>query len=361
MGGFVSGLGFVIRIFALLFTWAAVAIFISPELAMVMGLLVIVLWAVVFLPKGLWDELSWQRKTTATLKAAREQAAPYQAGMALPAPMGGSSGSGTTLTDYDASSRSAEIDAYREMPKLEFAPRDHIGRFKRSLALPVVGLLMVFCANNDSLIRNMMATVGIEHELPIEWTKLTLSDEWLLKRNEMESAARLALTREPYCGRILDGQIEAIQPLTTAPREIRAEIEAGRYRYIFSCSASASAANPNHTLTIWVTPHDLQRSRLMAVAKLLSTPPPAESSIAACKRDARRVFAVMGVSLDDIPVEAPSYFKGSLPFPDRSRIVSIETLHREGRIVGQVEVNCYVGTDRPPETRFSRPEMIPPL
>lgn len=359
MGGFVSGLGFLIRILALLFTWAAVAIFISPELALVMGLLVIVLWAVVFLPKGLWDELSWQRKTTATLKAAREQAAPYQAGMALPAPIGGSSsGSGIALID-DASSRSSEIDLYREMPKLEFAPRDHIGRFKRSLALPVVGLLMVLCANNDDVLRNLMSTIGLEHELPIEWSNLNLPDEWIAKREEMQAAARLAITREPYCGRIVDGEIEPTKPMTTSAPAIKTEIEAGRYRYVFRCSAASSTSNQGHKLAIWVAPDDLGRSRITAITKLLTPPPSDDASSTACKSEARKAFMSLGVSFDDMPVEAPVYFKGSLPFPELARIVSVETIHREGRIVGQLEINCYLGTNRPPEARFSRPEMIP--
>lgn len=365
MGGFFSGLGFLIRILALLFTWAAVAIFISPELALVMGLLVIVLWAIVFLPKGLWDELSWQRNASATLKAVMTAAPDYQPGTALPAPTGGSSsGGGTALASYDTpsgASATGAVDHYREMPKLEFAPRDHIGRFKRSLALPVVGILMVLCANNDDIIRKMMATVGLEHELPIEWGKLTLPDAWIGKHDEMQAAARLAMAREPYCGRILEGQIEATKPLTSTAEAIKTEIEAGRYRYVFNCAHANTANSPTHKIAIWVTPEDLERSRMTALLKLMTAPPSEDVASAACKSETRKTFAALGASLDEMPIEAPSYYKGSLPFPDYARIVSIETLHREGRVFGQLEVNCYLGANGRIEARFTRPQIIPPL
>lgn len=353
MGMFMERLGFLIRILALIFTWAVVAIFISPEFAALMGAAVILLWLIVFLPKSLLDEVLWQKKATVMMKEAVAQAPLYQSGTALPAP-----------DHYAPQSSSAEtggaIDVWRDLPQLQFEPRNHVRRFWRSFALPLVGLFMIFSASNDSFVRGMMGAVGIKKSEAIEWAALKLPDAMLTKREEMEAAARLALRREPYCGHITAGQIEPLTPFLIDGAAIKAELDAGRYRYLFTCAPTGQSAG-HQSLTIWALPDDVARGTYTSIFALLHKAPTAEAASSLCRAKTREAVRAMGVTLADMPLEAPSYFPGSLPYPDHARLIGIETLYREGQVFGKLEVNCYVGPKGEVETRFARPSSVPPI
>ncbi len=358
MGGFIAGLGFLIRILALIFTWAVVAIFVSPELAAGMGALVILLWLFFFLPKSLVDEFLWQKKASATLKSAMAQAPVYQAGAALPAPENNAS----QIIDVPASGETGStVDVWRDLPALQFDPRHHANRFKRSFALPVVGLFMILCATNDTLVEHAMNTFGIKPDMPVEWEQLKLPDALLAKRDEMQAAARLAFRREPYCGRITAGSIEPLKPFLVEGAAIKAEIEAGRYRYVFDCAGTPRDTLSKRSLSIWASPDDLKRSRFETLFLVLSKPPAEEVAVPACRAATRTALTALGATIGDMLVEAPTYYPGSLPYPDHARLISIETLYRGAQMFGRMEVNCYVGSTGGVEIRFTRPQVVPDI
>lgn len=358
MDGFIARLGFLIRILVLIFTWAAVALFISPELAAGMGALVILLWLFFFLPKSLVDEFLWQKKASATLKAAMAQAPLYQAGTALPAP---ENTAGQIIDVPPPATAGSTVEAWRDLPALQFDPRHHAGRFKRSFALPVVGLFMIICATNDTVVRHAMDTLGIKRDEPIEWAQLKLPDTLLDKQEEMQAAARLALRREPYCGRITAGSIEPVKPFLVEAAAIKAEIEAGRYRYVFDCTGTARDTLGKRSLSIWAGPDDLKRSQFKNLFLVLSSPPAEEVAMPACRAATRTALTALGATIGDMLVEAPTYYPGSLPYPDHARLISVETLYRGAQMFGRMEVNCYVGPTGGVEIRFTRPQVVPDI
>lgn len=351
MSAFDTGLGFVILAVVLLFAWLAIAAFATAELAFMVGFAVLMLWVFFFLPVGFLKEIVWQARQRKIMKAALEAAPAYQPGGSLPPPMAGNS-----LTVIDQPRAGGAVDIYRDdlpqlLPRLE--PRDHLLPFKRSLVLPVLGILMMIGASNDTLMQKLLEARGMMQKLPITWEQLTLPPQYLDKKGEMEEAARLAIRREGSCAKILSGGLAPLVQFQT-PENQAAQIARGEYVYEFFCQEALANAKP---YLVWVAPDEIDRGSFSSLASNLTQHLDNETALKTCREAGNKVLEPLGASL--LPggypgsVE-PRYNPGHMPYPDYLRVISTEILTRNGAQGGNIEMSCWVDSQKAAQVRFRR-------
>lgn len=348
MSGFRSGLDLAILSLVLLFSWLAVAVYASAELAFAVGMGVIAIWFLFFVPSGMINELIWQARQKKIMQHAMSQTPAYQPGTALPPPQ-----SGTSLSVIDSPSGGA-IDIYRDdLPRLlpELEPRMHATSFKRSLVLPILGTLMMIGASNDTFMQKLLEARGIMQKLPIEWAELKLPEQYQNKRAEFEQAARLAIRREA-CGRIMSGTIAPLVQFRPAADQAR-QIEAGDYVYEFTCKPQIQNGTP---YLIWVAPNDLGRGSFTALMSSFTRHPTSAALIAACEATGNELLKPMQAML--VPVGAsdkqPDVQPGRQPYADYSRVYGLYQLLRTNGAGGELNMSCWVNAERQAAVRFSR-------
>lgn len=350
MSAFDSRLGFLILSVVLLFAWLAIAAFATPELAFFVGFGVLMLWMFFFLPVGFLKEIIWQARQRKIMKAALEAAPAYQPGSALPPPM-----AGNALSVVPQSSGGA-LDVYRDdlpqlLPRLE--PRDHMLPFKRSLVLPVLGILMMIGASNDTLMQKLLEARGIMQKLPVEWSQLSLPPQYADKKSEMEEAARMAIRRESGCAKILSGGLAALAQFHT-PAEQAQQIANGEYVYEFYCQETSANTKP---YLIWIGPDEISRGSFSSLASNLTHAPTNDEALKACREAGDKVLGPLGASLlsgGAVGALAPRYNPGHMPYPDYVRVLTTETLVRGGVPGGNVEMSCWAGSEGETKVRFLR-------
>lgn len=344
MSGFSSGLGFVILVLALLFTWLAVAAFVSPELAAFMGLAVIAMWAFFFLPMGFIREVIWQGRQKKIMQAALAQSpSDYQPGSALPPPSYGGA-----LSVIEPKSSGGAVDVYREMPQLlpQLEPRDHAKGFKRALVLPVVGLLMFIGANNDTFLHLVLESRGLANKPNISWDALTLPPEFADKKEEMQEAARKTIRREQGCNSIISGSLTA-KAQFSPPGE---QLEKGDYVYEFVCLPKLASPLPYST---WIDPQNMTRGTASSIRHAFSRPLKPEIAAEACQKAAIEGLKPLHASLQ-YEFKPEAVYGGKMPYPDYLRLVGTVNLLRSGQPSGTIRLSCWVGRDQIAEVRFFR-------
>ncbi len=344
MSGFSSGLGFVILVFALLFTWLAVAAFVSPELAAFMGLAVIAMWAFFFLPMGFIREVIWQGRQKKIMKAALAQSPEYQAGSALPPPSYG----GGALSVIEPRSSGGAIDVYREMPQLlpQLEPRDHAAGFKRALVLPVVGLMMFIGATNDTFLHIVLEARGLATKPDVSWEALTLPPEFADKKDEFQEAARRTIRREQGCNSIISGTLTA-KTQFSPPGE---QFKQGEYVYEFVCLPKAASPQPYPT---WTDPQNMTRGLISSLRHAISRPLKPEIATEACQKAALEGLKPLHATLQ-YAFKPEAIYAGRMPYPDYLRLVGTVNLLRAGQPGGTIRLSCWIGSDQIAEVRFFR-------
>lgn len=352
MGGFNSGLGYVILLIALLFTWTMVATFVSPELAALMGVAVIGLWVFFFLPLNLVREIIWRGRQKKIMdEALRHSPTPYQAGSALPPPSayGGGASSGLLMVMDQPSSGGGALDVYRDLPQLpKLEPRAHAKSFWRAIALPIVGVLMFIGANNDTVIYALLEARGMAQKMPIAWEQLKLEPAYADYRSEMNEAARMVMRRERDCTRITGGRMaERVQF-----QPVIEQIERGDYVYEFTCDTGRLRTNDSNPLNVhkeqdlywtWISPDELNRGLFVSIINAFSSPLALDVAYKACRTSINEVLTPLGATLGRNG--APQGHPGRIPYPDYVRVVSREEVVKNGALAGSVQASCWVGRD----------------
>lgn len=351
MSGFASGLGFLILCLVLLFAWLAVAVFVSAELAFAIGLALVVLWTVLFLPVGFIKEMIWQARQKKIMQHAMAAAPAYQAGSALPPPM-----AGNALAVVSQSAGGA-IDVYRDdlpqlLPQLE--PRDHALAFKRSLVLPVLGILMMIGASNETFMQALLEARGMMQKLPIAWEELKLPAQYANKRSEMNEAARVVLRREGNCSKVVSGALAPRVQFKPQADQI-AQIKAGDYVYEFYCLPSGQDAKPYLT---FITPAEIDRGSFASLSASFDSHLREADALAACHAAGNKALEAMGATLapasGDALVFKPEVIPGRMPYADYVRVISVEGLSRNDLPSGNVAMSCWVDSHGTANVRFSR-------
>lgn len=360
MGGFASGLGLLILVIVLLFTWLAVAVFVSPELAAAMGLAVVGLWFLFFVPMGFIKEMIWRSRQQKIIEQAMKAApAPYQPGTALPPPSAtggpvGGSASGSLMV-VDQPGGGGAIDIYRELPQLpQLEPRDHMAAFKRALVLPFVGLFMFFGAQNDSVLHALLEARGMAQKAAVEWDKIKLPAEYADYQSDMNEAARLVLRREATCGAVIGGRLAAQRQFTTA--EDQAE-QIANEQFVFELDCKGVTTKPEPYLA-WVTPEDLNRSSIGTIFRSFAAPPPDDVVRKECLAAANTALQPLQATLQAI-IE-PTIARARAPYPDYVRLHGNFRLIRANGLGGLIGMSCWAGKETSASVRFTRPSVTLP-
>jgi len=373
MGALGTGLGLLILVTVLIFTWLMVAVFVSAELASFMGLALVALWIVFFLPLGFIREVLWQSRQKKIMASALSGAPlPYQAGTALPPPDmamsggavgGGSSGSALAMIDQPGSGGGA-IDIYRELPQLPtLEPRVHASAFKKSLVLPFVGLFMFIGAQNDTLLYSFLQARGIAQQLPIEWDNLKLPNEYADHADDIRAAAHLALRREGACGHITAGRLAAADQLSDAKQQAE-QIANGKYVYEFDCEGSAKPPKP---FTVWVTPDDMETSSLTALMGTITRTPSVETAKANCLTAANNALKASQANVREPAKESTETVNVDVarsPAGGYLRVRGNYVMQRPdgagGYTASYVGLSCWVTPEGHASVRFSRSSHTAP-
>ncbi len=352
MSGFRSGLELAILSFVLLFSWLAVAVYASAELAFAVGLGVVAIWFLFFVPSGAIKELIWQARQKKIMQQAMSQTPmDYRPGSALPPPQ-----SGTGLSVVDSPSGSA-IDIYRDdMPQLlpQLEPRSHAYAFKRSLVLPVLGSLMMIGASNDTFMSKLLEARGMMQKLPIEWEELRLPEQYLDKRGELEQAAREAVRREAGCAKLLSGTIAPVVQFRP-PAEQTAQIDKGEYVYEFQCQPALKDAAGH---LVWIAPDEMGRGSFASLMSQLTRHPTNEQILASCNTAANEALKPLNATI--MPVDETQqdpkaeFFFGRMPYADHTRVVTVQRLARANGAVGKIGVSCWVNSEGVASVRFAK-------
>jgi hypothetical protein len=352
MGGFFDGLGFLIRLGVLLFTWLAVAIFASRELAAVMGLVVIALWVMFFLPLNFLREMAWQKRQKMTMQAALAHSPkPYEPGSALPPPP---VGGGLVILNTPSSGSSGALDVYRELPSLPpLEPRTHALSFWRSLSLPIIGMLMFLGASNDTFMHMLLESRGMMHKAPIAWENIyvppPLKDMFEDRHMEMESAARMTLRREGSCASIVSGRVEALNQFSPPAQQLE-QIRDEQFVYVFDCLADP--AKPAMHMT-WISPDEISPGNLDALLQTFTRALAQDAAYTACAKAANELMAPMqgrlGASRGII-----RYDGARPPYSGSARLISAETMLRANGTTGNITLNCWVNSDGQAVVRLGR-------
>ncbi len=351
MSRFVSGLELLILSVVLLFAWLAVAVFASAELAFAVGLGVIVIWFLFFVPAGMIKELLWQARQKKIMMQAMQEAPAYQPGSALPPPQ-----RGTGLSVVNPSSGGGAVDIYRDdLPKLlpELEPRTHVDAFKRSLVLPLLGTLMTIGASNDTFMQKLLEARGMLNKVPVEWAELKLPAGHESKRAEMEQAARLAIRRES-CARIVSGTIAPLVQFRPAAEQAK-QLAEGQYVYEFQCVPPLKDA-PAHL--IWVAPEEIDRGSFSALMSAMTRHPTTAALIAACEKQGNEQLKPLQAELvhPEKPEDQPQVIPGRSPYADYSRVIGPYVLARPNGAAGELNMSCWISAEAKATVRFSRVE-----
>lgn len=347
-----DGFGFAVRIVVLLFTWLAVAMFVSRELAAVMGLLVIGLWLFFFIPLNYIREVAWQsrQKKIMDTALAHSPPQPYHPGSALPPPTAGG------LLIPNPSAGGGALDVYRDLPSLpDLEPRTHAQGFRRALALPVVGLLMFLGAENDTFMHMLLEARGITSKPPVAFDSIIIpaavQAEFADRRLEMEAAARMTLRREPSCVIITGGQVEAVPQFASGSEQIAA-IRDGRYVYVFTCE---TRRDKGETFTTWIGPDELDPGKLASLMNTLDPAPPIEKARPACVSAANALLAPINSRLVGAEsVTVLRYDNAGSPYSGYGYLVSQEQVVRANGAVTTLTLSCWVDQNGEARVRFLR-------
>lgn len=328
MSSFSYGLGLLILLFGFSVAWLAVAVFVSNEMAGLMGLLVILFWVAVFMPVLVVREAMWRAKQGALIRKYREM---QEQGTLV------GDGSGTSVMTVDAATHGSHV------PQLalqhDYAPwaetsdpykRPHQGQFKRGLILLAAGCIMLIGASS-STVRDAIYSLAESFQPPaINWEQVVAGedDDALALR----SAARVALFRENACGRILSGRV----------------VRAPDIVYEFVCAGSAVDKGGFGSYTAWVAPQELERKGLSAFTSFFKPRLRVEQAEAACNKALIEVLAGMGRKMriappqNGVPVQSSMVLKANYPYSDYMRLISVTNLITETGQKATVRSNCWV-------------------
>ncbi len=351
MGQLFDGVGFGIRIVALLFTWLAVAMFVSRELAAVMGLVVVGLWLFLFMPLNYVREMAWQNRQKKIMDTALAHSPPqpYHPGSALPPPSAG----GMVILNQPPGS--GALDVYRELPSLpDLEPRDHARGFRRSLALPVVGLLMFIGAENDTFMHMLLEARGITSKPPVAFDNIAIpaavQADFADRKLEMEAAARMTLRREPSCVIITGGRVEAEPQFATATEQTEA-LKNGQYVYIFTCETRRARGD---MFTTWIRPDELDPGKIASLMNALDRALPVDAARPPCVADANRLLAPLNSRLGDTPVKITRYDNAGPPYSGYGYLISQEQVTRANGATTTLTLSCWISHDGVAHARFLR-------
>jgi hypothetical protein len=331
MSSFSYGLGLLILLFGFSVAWLAVAVFVSNEMAGLMGLLVILFWFAVFMPVLVVREAVWRAKQGALIRKYREMQA-----------------QGTLVGDGSGTSvmMASQMQGAGHLPQMalqqDYAPwaentdpykRPHEGQFTRSLILLAAGCIMLIGASSAT-VRDAIYSLAESFQPPaINWDQVVAGEED--DALALRSAARVALFRENACGRILSGQV------VRAPDVV----------YEFVCAGSAVDKGGFGSYAAWVVPAELERKGLSAFTSVFKQGLRVEQAEAACDKALVELLGRMGRTMRLAPKQlaagAPTSLalKAKYPYADHMRLISVTNLITESGQNAIVRSNCWVGSD----------------
>ncbi len=363
MGPFASGLGLLILVVVLLFTWFLVVAFVSPELAALMGFGVLALWFLLFVPSGFIKELLWRSRQKKLMDTALSSPA-YQPGTALPPPgtfgaIGGGTSGALMTTDQPGTAGSA-LDLYRELPQLpQLEPRDHLATFKRSLILVFVGISMIWGGTNEAVVHAIFEARGIAEKLPIATENLKLPHEQSYYQDNLMQAARLTLRREADCHAILGGRLAEEEQFS---KKLPPQKQIANGQLVYELICQHTDENSKNFLA-WVTSAELDQGSLSAATSFFDKPPTLEETIALCDKAVNEQLDRLNShgTLMGTPTATSAAERGFLfhvarsPFAGYARLSGIYALTREtGQPGGQIEASCWTNRQGPAAVRFLR-------
>lgn len=341
MSSFSYGLGLLILLFGFSVAWLAVAVFVSNEMAGLMGLLVILFWFAVFMPVLVVREAMWRAKQGALIRKYREM---QEQGTLV------GDGSGTSVMTVDAAGPGAHLP--QMALQQDYAPwaeasdpyqRPHQGQFKRGLILLAAGCIMLIGASS-STVRDAIYSLAETLQPPaINWAQVVAGedDDALALR----SAARVALFRENACGRILSGRVVRAPDLV----------------YEFVCAGSAVDKGGFGAYATWVVPEELGRKGLSAFTSFFRPRLRVEQAEVACNKALLALLASMGRKMQLAPAQAGGVaqtsmvLKANYPYSDYMRLISLTSLITESGQNATVRSNCWVSGDGQASVRLLKP------
>jgi len=251
MDEFSERLGLVIRIFALLFCWLIIMLYVSPELAVIIALGLIGLWLAFFVPVAILKNAFRPKLPNLPMHPAESD---YLPPSYSPAPevvdafpdtptQGGSMVVSESTNEFQLPDMLPDYPA-EELPQHSYYdPPPENNFFRRSLLLPIAGILMIAGVWQNQALQDLLVQIGLHQPDPIAWDKLTAPPEL---RAEQASAARLALRREGLCESISSGRV--------APADQLARKKSEAFVYEFSCH---NVRFKPQEFLVWVTPTEI--------------------------------------------------------------------------------------------------------
>lgn len=302
MNSFFEGIGFYVRLIVMLFTWLAVAVFVNPQLASLMGLFVIGLWLFVFMPIGLSKEINWQKRQQHIMQAALNASQSNDDIAGLIANQKREINNPLVIV----SQQGQALDVYRELPQLPaLEERSHSSFFTRACALLVAGIIMFFGAENDTFMHRYLESRGMLTKIPINIKSVNVPDAFrdvfLFDQSELEQAARMTISRLPACKAILSASISPQQQFVTVDEQ-KSDFEDGKYVYNFTCLPANNLQEP--PFLTWITRDELSPGRISTILKLIRKRANEQMGLSRCTADINKKLAHLNKS-----VQAPTLNK----------------------------------------------------